>query len=80
MSWNNDICEWGFNWKDLHKEWKQKQESQKSVRFPDSATNAIIYCSYLMTTSEEYMEEEDKGGYDSQDTDFISLSCFELLK
>ena len=33
-----------------------------------------------MTTSEEYMEEEDEGGYDSQDTDFISLSRFELLK
>ena len=35
-----------------------------------------IYCSYRMTTSEEYMEEEAKGGYDSQNNDFISLSRF----
>ena len=29
-----------------------------------------------MTTSEEFTEEEEKGGYDSQNNDFISLSRF----
>ena len=48
--------------------------------FPNPATNAIIYCSYLMTTREESMEEEQKSGDDSQCNDFISLSRFELLK
>ena len=32
-----------------------------------------------MTTSEESTEEEEKGVNDGQDTDFISLSRFELL-
>ena len=32
-----------------------------------------------MTTSEEYTEEEEEGRDDIQDTDFISLSHFELL-
>ena len=32
-----------------------------------------------MNTSEESTEEEEKGGDDIQDTDFISLSHFELL-
>ena len=31
-----------------------------------------------MTIREENTEEEEKGGGDSQDTDFIYLSCFEL--
>ena len=48
--------------------------------FPTLQTNAVIYCSYLMTTSEESMEEEAKGGYDSQNDDFIYLSRFELLE
>ena len=47
--------------------------------FSNKATNAIIYCSYLIATSEESTEEEVKGGYDSQDTDLISLSHIELL-
>ena len=45
--------------------------------YPD--TNAIIYCSFLIITS-EYSSEGEKGGDDTQDTDFISLSHFELLK
>ena len=48
--------------------------------FPNSANNAIIYFSYLMTISEDSMEEEVKVGDDSQENDFISLSRFELLK
>ena len=33
-----------------------------------------------MTTSEEFTEEESKGGDDSQNNDFIYLSSFELLE
>ena len=33
-----------------------------------------------MTTSEDFTAESEKGGDDSQDTDFISLINFELLK
>ena len=33
-----------------------------------------------MTTSEEYTEEEEKGGDFSQNNDFIYLICFELLE
>ena len=42
--------------------------------------NAVIYCSYLMTTSEEPIKEEAKGGDDSQKDNFISLSLVELLE
>ena len=47
--------------------------------FFNPATNAVIYCSCLMTISEESTEEEAKGGDDSQNNDIISLSRFELL-
>ena len=57
-----------------------KQGKKTSSRFSNPSKNAVIYCSYLMTTSEESIEEEAKGGDDSQNDDFISLSCFELLK
>ena len=59
---------------------ENKQAKKSSVRFSNTPTNAVIYCSYLMTTNEESMEEEEKGGDDSQNNDFISLSSFELLK
>ena len=52
----------------------------RSGSFSNPATNAVIYCSYLMNTSEESIEEEANGGDDSQCNDFISLSRFELLK
>ena len=77
--WNNDSVSWRFHWKDGNKEWKNKQDKKPSISFSNPANNAVIYCSYLMTTSEEFMEEEAKGGDDSQSNDFISLSCFELL-
>ena len=51
---------------------KIKQAKKPSVR--------LIYCSYLMTTSEESTEEEPNGGDDSQGNDFISLNRFELLE
>ena len=59
---------------------ENKQGKKPSVRFTNPANNAVIYCSYLMTTSEESMEEQGKGGDDSQNNYFISLSRFELLE
>ena len=79
-SCNNGKGAWGFHWKDGHEEWKNKQGKKPSGRFSNPATNVVIYCSYLMTTSENSIEEEAKSGDDSQNNDFISLSRFELLK
>ena len=70
----------GFHWKDGHEEWKIKHGKNPYVSFSNSCTNSLIYCSYIMTTSEESMEEEPKGGDDSQSNKFISLSTFELIK
>ena len=80
ISCNNGQGAWGFHWKDGHEEWKNKQGKKASGRFSKPAKNAVIYCSYLMSTSEESMEEESQGGDDSHNNDFISLSHFELLK
>ena len=66
----------GFNWKDGHEKWKNNQGKNTSVRFSNHVTNAVIYFSYIMTTSEESTEEEAKGGDDSQNKYFISLSRF----
>ena len=79
-SYSNGKGAWGFHWKDGHEEWKTKQGNKPSGRFPNPATNAIIYRSYLMTTGEESIEEEVKGGNESQNDDFITLSRFELLE
>ena len=79
ISCNNGKGAWVFHWKDGHEEWKMKQGKKPYVRFFNPSTNVVIYCYYLMTTSEESMEEETKGGYDNQNNDFISLSRFELL-
>ena len=79
ISCNNGKGAWGFHWKDGHEEWKNKQGKKSSGRFSNPATNAVIYCFYLMTTSEESIEEEANSGDDSQNNDFISLSRFELL-
>ena len=70
----------GFHWKDGHEEWKNKQGMKPFGCFTNPTNNEVIYCSYLMTSSEESIEEEAKGGDDSQNDDFISLSRFELLK
>ena len=59
---------------------ENKQGKKSSGRFFNPATNAVIYCSYLMTTSEESIEEEANGGDDSKNYDFISLSRFKLLE
>ena len=79
-SLNNGQGAWVFHWKDSHEEWKIKQGKKPYVRFSNPANNAVIYCSYLMTTSNESTEEEAKGGYGSQNKYFISLGRFELLK
>ena len=79
-SCNNGKGAWGFHWKDGHEEWKTKQGNKPSGRFSNPATNAVIYCSYLMTAGEKLIKEEAKGGNDSQNDDFISLSRFELLE
>ena len=60
-SCNNVQGAWGFHWKDGHEQWGNKEGKKPSVRFSNPATNAIIYCSYLMTTSEDSMEEEMDG-------------------
>ena len=78
-SCNNGQGEWGFHWKDGHEEWKINQGKETYLRFYNLSTNVVIYCSYLMTTSEDSAEEEVKGGGDSQNNDFIYLSRFELL-
>ena len=70
----------GISLEDGHEEWKNKQGKKPSGCFSNPDTNAVIYCSYLMTTSEELIEEQAKGGDDSQNDDFISLSRFELLE
>ena len=80
ISCNNSKGALVFHWKDGHEEWKNKQGNKLYGRFSNPANNAVIYCSYLMTTSEELIEEEAKGGDDSQNDDFISLSRFELLE
>ena len=47
----------GYHWKVVHREWKEKQVKNKLVQFSGSATNAVIYCSHLMATSENYVKE-----------------------
>ena len=59
---------------------KLSKERSHLFIFFNPATNAVIYCSCLMTISEESTEEEAKGGDDSQNNDFISMSRFELLE
>ena len=56
-SCNDGNGAWGYHWKIDHIEWKEKQVKNKLVQFSDSATNAVIYCSYLMATSGNYVKE-----------------------
>ena len=78
-SCKKDHGAWGFQWKDGHEESKIIQGKKPYVSFSNPATNEVVYWSYLMSTSEESIEEESKGGDDSQSNDLISLSRFELL-
>ena len=52
-SWNNGNGAWGFQEKDGHEKWRIKQGKKPYVYFSDLDTNVLIYCSYLMTTSED---------------------------
>ena len=63
-SWTVDIfelnglcCYQEESYEDGHKEWKIKQGKKPSVRFYNPATNTVIYFSYLMATSENYLKE-----------------------
>ena len=56
-SLNNGNVAWGYHWKVDHREWKEKQANNKSVHFSDPSNNAVIYCPYLMATSENYVKE-----------------------
>ena len=57
ISCNNGQGALGFHWKYGHREWKEKQAKNKLVQFSYSANNAVIYCSYPMGTSENYVKE-----------------------
>ena len=54
-SWINGNGAWVFHWKDGHEEWKIKQGKKSSVSFYNTTTNATIYYSYLITTSDGSM-------------------------
>ena len=54
---NDGDVAWGYHWKVDHREWKENQVKNKLVQFSDSAKNAVIYFSYLMITSENYVKE-----------------------
>ena len=56
-SCNNGNGAWGFHWKDACSEWGNKQGKKSSVKFSNTANNAIICWSYLITTSEDSTEE-----------------------
>ena len=71
---NNDNGVWGFHWKDVHDEWRNNQCKKSSIKFANPDINVI------MTTSEKSLEEQEKGGDDSQENDLISMSRFELLE
>ena len=47
----------GVSLEGWHREWKENQVRDKLVQFSDSATNAEIYCSYLMAISENNVKE-----------------------
>ena len=55
-SCNNGNGAWGYHWKFGHREWKEKQAKNNSVHFADPATNSVIYCSYTMATSDDYVK------------------------
>ena len=57
ISCNNGQGAWVFHWKDVYEEWKIKQGKNPSVHFSNPAANHVIYCSYLMTTSDDSTEE-----------------------
>ena len=61
ISCNNVPVAWELQWKDSHYEWENKQGKNPSVSFPNPATNAVIYCSYIMATSGDSTREKGVG-------------------
>ena len=55
-------CE--FHCKDDQKEWKKNWDKNKYFNFADFETNAVIYWSCLVATSDYYAEEEKGDGDD----------------
>ena len=47
---------WGFHWKDVNNYWKENQIKNNFELFSSSETKAVIYFSYLMVISEEFVE------------------------
>ena len=39
-----------------HMEWIENEAKNKSVKISDYANNAVIYCSYLVDTSEKFVK------------------------
>ena len=56
-SYNNGNGACAYHWKIVHGEQKEMQYKNKSVHFSDPATNAVIYFSYLLATSDKYVKE-----------------------
>ena len=48
---------WEYHWEINHTEWKNNQGKDKLVDFADTATNEIIYWSYLVSISDKYVKE-----------------------
>ena len=55
---NSDQGALGFHQRYGHEDWKNNQTKKPYVRFSNPATNAVIYCSYIMTTDENFTKEE----------------------
>ena len=69
---------WGFHWKDSQNKWKEKQIKNKYVYFADSATNALVYFSYIKVTSEKYADKQKVEWDNKIVNNFISLHEFSL--
>ena len=52
---NNFNGAWVFHCKNIHDEMKNNQGKKSYVHFANPNKNTIIYCSYLITTSEDSM-------------------------
>ena len=52
-SFNNGQGAWVFRWKDGCEEYKNKQGKKPSVYFYNPATNAVIYCSWVVPAPDQ---------------------------
>ena len=74
------IMAYGYFTRNMDMTSGKKSRQEIICLFSNPNNNEIIYCSRLINTSEESTEEEETGWDDSQGTDLISLSRFELLE